>query len=408
MTQFILHPTILKHRFLKLLLTGFLLLFSMNLVAQEARKGMLLLGSADKTTLIKRVEIAAELYQNQSDFDYIIVSGGCGAHDSSICEATEMFELLQELGVPSEIIHKEEKAKTTVQNYTYSRSLRTLRGEKIIQPQDHLIVVSNHWHAMSVAARLAEHDGLKAEYYIKGDIKPGRNAKADYSNIYDNDLGTEAYAHLGHWPKVDLSLSVPDQRGTDSFYWAIADLVYKGSSSADTTLMAKDTPEYQLLQDLGKVDASFFIKDENNIYFLQAGEFSVLNLQNFRMQVENKPLEEIFTDLPAPFSYGFIDAASYYPDSGSVFLFKADSVLQVNLKTGVVEKSQKIKSWLPDWPFGWGSGDVDAARFDSASNRLILHRGQEYLEISLNPEARIMVGPTRLRLDRPASLLEKN
>ena len=168
------------------LLMGLLLMWPMISGAKEPSKGMLVLGSANKATLMERVEIAAELYQGQPDFDYIIVSGGCGAHNSSICEATEMFNLLVEAGVPADKIFKEEKSKTTVQNYVYSRKLRNRQGKQIIQPGDQLVVVSNHWHAMSVAARLSEHDGVEAEYFIKGNIKPKKDDKADYSNIYDN------------------------------------------------------------------------------------------------------------------------------------------------------------------------------------------------------------------------------
>jgi len=70
-----------------------------QLLAQDTndtRTGMLVLGSANLNTLKVRVAIAYELYQSGKTFDYIIVSGGCGAHGSTICEASELAALLQE------------------------------------------------------------------------------------------------------------------------------------------------------------------------------------------------------------------------------------------------------------------------------------------------------------------------
>ena len=65
---------------------------------------MLILGSANPKTLEKRVEVGLQLYHSDIEFDQIIVSGGCGAHDSSICEASRMDSLLQLNGVPAEKI----------------------------------------------------------------------------------------------------------------------------------------------------------------------------------------------------------------------------------------------------------------------------------------------------------------
>src|SRR5690554_6445481 len=131
----------------RLFITVFsILFFSIGVVANndkaKPKVGMLILGSDHLQTLEERVTLGYQLYTSDISFDYIIVSGGCGAHGSSICEASEMFDLLAKKGVPKEKIFKEEKSKNTVQNYVYSRLLRNSDGSKLIQPGDSLYVVS--------------------------------------------------------------------------------------------------------------------------------------------------------------------------------------------------------------------------------------------------------------------------
>lgn len=179
------------------LLTATLMFVSCSqLLAQDTndtRTGMLVLGSANLNTLKVRVAIAYELYQSGKTFDYIIVSGGCGAHGSTICEASEMAALLQEKGVPADKIFKEENSKSTVQNYCFSRALKASDGQHIIRPNDTLYVVSNHWHAIPVAARFTAYDGVKAFYYIEGNIVPDSADRVDYTNIFDNGLSSDQF-----------------------------------------------------------------------------------------------------------------------------------------------------------------------------------------------------------------------
>lgn len=174
------------------LATVFLQAFAQNEQA-TGKTGMLILGSHNKNTLTERVKLGYELYASAVSFDYIIVSGGCGAHNSDICEASEMAALLEKMGVPAGKIYKEERAKSTVQNYCYSRALRRDDGTKVINPDDSLYVVSNHWHAIPVAARFTAHDRVNAFYYIKGSILPAKTDKVDYTNIYDNNLSSKDF-----------------------------------------------------------------------------------------------------------------------------------------------------------------------------------------------------------------------
>lgn len=148
---------------------------------------MLILGSANKKTLEERVKLGCELYGSPVSFDYIIVSGGCGAHGSTICEASEMAAVLKDKGVPANKIYKEERSKSTVQNYCFSRALKKEDGSRVINPGDTLYVVSNHWHAIPVAARFTTNDSVRAYYYIRGNILPSETDKVDYTNIYNKE-----------------------------------------------------------------------------------------------------------------------------------------------------------------------------------------------------------------------------
>lgn len=171
-----------------LLLSGILFVLCLGAFAQDSpakRTGMLLLGSADMKTLKERVDIAYQLFSTDITFDYIVVSGGCDAHGSGICEATEMKQALIAKGVPESLIIKEEKSKTTKQNYAYSRLVTGQDGKPVIRRGDRLYVVSNHWHAIPVAARFSKFDGVDARYHIQGSILPTPKDKVDYTDIFN-------------------------------------------------------------------------------------------------------------------------------------------------------------------------------------------------------------------------------
>lgn len=158
----------------------------------KGNKIILILGSDNLELAQKRAEIGYKLYKSE-DIDKIIVSGGCGAHGSDICEATEMKKYLVKKGVSENIIYKEEKSKNTAQNYCYSRKLKHSDGTKIIKPGDHLFVVSNHWHAIPVAGCFSKKDGVFAEYMVKGKIEPSPKDMVDYISIYKDCIDDDKY-----------------------------------------------------------------------------------------------------------------------------------------------------------------------------------------------------------------------
>ena len=167
---------------------------------------MVILGSADLETTIQRAKNGYKLYESQLKFDYIIVSGGCGAHKSSICEASEMKNYLTKQGVPDNIIFKEEKSKNTAQNYCYGKELKKADGTKIINLGDNVYVVSNHWHAISVAACFGQNDLTNSQYFIEVSITPSIEDKVDHTNIYNFCFNDENYCKSVTWPLVDASL----------------------------------------------------------------------------------------------------------------------------------------------------------------------------------------------------------
>lgn len=164
-----------------------------QLQGNHERTGMLILGSNNLTTLTQRVTAGLELYKTKGRFNYIIVSGGCGAHGSNICEASEMKELLIKKGIPAGMIYKEEQSGSTIQNYCYSRILKKKDGSRIIQPHDKLYVVSNHWHAIPVTARFRKYDNVDAEYYITGHIIPKDSDEVNYYSIYEEGNDSDCY-----------------------------------------------------------------------------------------------------------------------------------------------------------------------------------------------------------------------
>ena len=171
--------------------------FTWNFAARP-KTIMLVLGSADSVVLEKRIQIANRLHKTQH-MDKIIVSGGCGAHASSICEASRMYNGLVALGVDASKIYKEENAKTTIQNYVFARLLRDESAQKIIQSGDTVFVVSDHWHAIAVAARFNTYDNVYARFYIEGDLKPKENDKLDYGSILHGEENNETFIKKALW-----------------------------------------------------------------------------------------------------------------------------------------------------------------------------------------------------------------
>ena len=168
--------------------------FTLHAQSYTSKKGILILGSDKISTLTERVNAGFHLFQIEKPMDYIIVSGGCNAHHSNICESQMMKNLLIEKGIPSEMIFEEGESKNTIQNYCFSRRLLDDEGTRLIQPHDTLFIVSNHWHAIPVAARFSKYDKVIAKYYIVGNLVPNQEDKVNYTGIM-SDLDSECYCN---------------------------------------------------------------------------------------------------------------------------------------------------------------------------------------------------------------------
>ncbi|TPE41027.1 hemopexin repeat-containing protein [Pontibacter mangrovi] len=371
------------------------------------QNGMLILGSADMKTLVERVEVGYKLYASSVPFDYIIVSGGCAAHASAICEASEMASRLIAKGVPAEIIFKEEKSKTTVQNYAYSRALRKPDGTKVISPGDTLYVVSNHWHAIAVAARFTANDSVTARYHIEGGILPKNTDKVNYTNIYDPQVSSEDFSAKALWPIVEASFTVEKGKKQQASYRFVDGAVYTQSPAngpeAKAVELAQALPAIPA-DWAGALDAAFYNSREKKVYLFKGGQYARFTPQAKTLDAGYpKPLSALAKGLPENWQQGYLDAAFFNPSAKEIFLFKGSEYLQVPLKgKGDALVPKQIKTLVADWPFSWGSGDLDAADYSSQENKVYLYRGQEYVVISLEGSMNVAPGyPKKTEVARP-------
>ncbi|CAM3655923.1 hemopexin repeat-containing protein [Pontibacter korlensis] len=374
---------------------------SLGAMAQQEptgqRNGILILGSADKNTLVERVEVGYRLYASPTSFDYIVVSGGCAAHQSKLCEASEMKEILVAKGVPAEIIFKEEKSKSTVQNYTYSRMLRKADGTKVIRPGDKLYVVSNHWHAIPVAARFTANDSVTAVYHIEGSILPKNTDQVNYTNIFDPEVSSEVFSAKALWPMVGASFTVENKKKRwQTTYRLMNGLAYvesaakPGEGSVERTALALPALPAAWA---GELDAAYYNNSDNKVYIFKGTAYARFSPEAKTLDAGYpKPLTDLVNNLPAPWHYGHLDAAFFNPRSKEIYLFKGEEYLQVPAsRNKVAGAPQKISTLVPDWPFSWGSGDVDAADYNSRENKVYLFRGKEFVVIS--PEESMKLEP---------------
>jgi hypothetical protein len=379
------------------------------------RNGMLILGSADLQTLVERIDIGFKLYTSGVAFDYIIVSGGCAAHKSQICEASEMKARLTEKGVPAEIIFKEEKSKSTVQNYAYSRMLRKEDGARVINPGDKLYVVSNHWHAIPVAARFTANDSVTAVYHVEGGILPKHTDKVNYTNIFDPEISSNAFTAKALWPRVEASFSVENKKkGQQTIYRFINEIVsVKASVGPREDRVEKVTVAMPAIPAdwAGEIDAAYYNSIDKKVYIFKGREYSRFSPDaNVMDPGYPKPLTDLVQNLPANWQKGFIDAAFFHPKTREIFLFKGEEYLQLSAKNNriVAGFPKKVNTFIPDWPFAWGSGDVDAADYNSKENKVYLYRGKEYIAISLDENPNLQPGfPKPIELAWPEAILGK-
>ncbi|WP_256012742.1 YdcF family protein [Desertivirga xinjiangensis] len=358
------------------------------LLASPPKTIMLILGSADPVVLQNRMDIAIRLYQKQS-FDKIIVSGGCAAHGSSICEASFMSDALLKSGVPGKIIYKEENSKTTVQNYIFSRKLEEADGTPVILPGDTVFVVSDHWHAISVAARLRKYDKVEAKFYIEGSIDPKPSDKLDYGSIFNGEPDNEKFILKGTWLTPEAVW-----RQADSIYYLTGSLVYVTDRQNTRFSYYPRGKFFPALEDYAVQKELRFI-DAGSHWYVWNGE-QLLNINKQDKKIKGvSDLSTLIPNVPAKWKNslkaGFID--------GDKLLLFSDTGVLVGRKKGkifVIEQEASAPNYFTGWPYAWGQGNVSAVMVDAANRKLYVYRNQEYME--LGGGLKILEGPKSLRL----------
>ncbi|MGH2623171.1 MAG: YdcF family protein, partial [Sphingobacterium sp.] len=334
----------------KFILSVFLSFSSLFTVLCHGKTIMLVLGSADPNVLQERVHNALRLYQVQP-FNDIIVSGGCGAHGSSICEATSMFDQMRAGGIPADKIHKEENAKTTVQNYIFSRNLENDYGEKIIQKGDTVFVVSNHWHAIAVAARLEKYDGVVGRFYIEGSLQPKATDKLDYVDIFNGEPDNDKFIAKGSWLTPDAVW-----RDKDSIYYLMNNLLYTTNKDNTHYSTKKLDRSQNIFKGLNLAQDLHFIDDDKQWLVWNGKEFQQIDKGTGKVK-KKFAWDTFLKNAPESWKHslntGFIKGESLYLFSDSKVL-----VAKKNGKNYEFETEDATPKYFHNWPYAWGKGYV--------------------------------------------------
>lgn len=342
--------------------------------ADQPKTVMLVLGSADPAVLQERVNVASRLYQTQA-IHILIVSGGCGAHGSQSCEATAMYEGLVAKGVPAHKIYREENAKTTVQNYIFSRKLRDENGRKIIQPKDTVFVVSNHWHAISVAARLQQHDGVQARFYIEGAITPNPNDKLDYVNIFHGEPNNSKFVEKGAWLTPDLMW----QEGSEIFYLMDA-MIYRTNANNTAAERIPRASLFPTLEQLDKHVQWAFIDNDRHWYIRVADKLFSMDKKT-KIRSKERSWSSFIQNMPLSWKNGAFNTGYILGDE--LLLFANDRILIARKKGKYFEffREGSAQELIENWPFTWGKSNVAAVTVDYKKKEAILFRNMEFLKI---------------------------
>lgn len=350
------------------------------------RNIMLVLGSDKPEIITSRIKVAVKLYNTQR-IDKIIVSGGCAAHSSKICEASEMLRQLVNSRVPEKIIYKEENSKTTAQNYVFSRVLKDENGNRIIRAGDSLFVVSDHWHAIAVAARFRKYDQVHARFFIEGEIDPKENDALDYAGIFNKISDNNEFVLKNTWPTpaaVYKAGHVENYLFTDRVHIVTAnDTIVKSINE-----WAKEIN----LPIPGEVDAIAADPKKNSLLVFKGADCIEVGRGK---TVATVPMHKIISLLPADVKY--IDAA--FLRNGELYLFYREQLFIAGRFKNQYKVSQSIRltQWLTDLPFSWGNGNIAAADYDEKSGKVRLFKNREVIEFNINQ--RTHQGPQKLKIE---------
>lgn len=363
-----------------------LFLFLSNSQASGHKNVLLLLGSANPDVLTSRVDVAAQLYRIRT-IDAVIVSGGCGAHGSKICEASSMALQLAGKGVPSSLIFKEENSKTTVQNYIFSRRLKNEAGQRIIQGGDTVYVVSDHWHAIAVAARLEKYDGVTAKFFIEGSIQPKKEDRLDYAAIFNGYEDNRLFTLKGTWLTPE---AVWTKR--DSIYYLSQDIIYATDSSNSSYSVSPAKKLFPFLETSSEFNPPIFVDNRSFWYILFDGRCRKVSKKDFTI-LQDQPINEW---LKLPDSLNWSEFNTGYIQTNKLVLIGNEKMLLAE-KNGKQFNRIKITSaerYFTNWPYSWAKGNVSA--IGQKNDKIVLYRNMESVEF--DPGSRIIGKAFALKL----------
>lgn len=373
----------------KLLFIFLLILFSLHVsMASSPKTIMLVLGSDNPEILATRIQIANRLYKVQN-IDKIIVSGGCGAHKSSICEASVMYNGLVQLGIEPSKIYKEENAKTTVQNYVFSRVLKDEYGSNIIQKGDTVFVVSNHWHAVSVAARLRKHDAVHAKFFIEGDLSPKENDKLDYVSIFNGEIDNEKFIRNALWLTPQVSWE-----NNDNTYYLMDSTIYEVNGGNLINIIQRN----HVFNDpkISDQTGTWSFIDNGNTWFIKtSNKIYVVNKRNMKVK-EILSWDNFIDNVPNDWRINGFNAGIILNDKLVLFSNNAVLIAEKRNNKFVFKRQAEAKQLIPNWPFSWGKSNVAGVNYQNNSQEINLYRNREYLK--LDKQLNIIQEPLKLNV----------
>ncbi len=360
-----------------------------NSRAAEHKNILLLLGSADPEVLARRVDVAAQLYRIRP-MDAIVVSGGCGAHGSKICEASSMALQLVSKGVPATLIFKEENSKTTVQNYIFSRRLKNNAGERIIQPGDTVYVVSDHWHAIAVAARLEKYDGVTAKFFIEGAIQPKKEDRLDYGGIFNGYEDNHLFTLKGTWLTPEAVWTKKD-----STYYLTQDMVYATDAANITYSVSLVEKLFPFLKGSSEFNPPIYIDDPAAWYILFDGYCRKVSKKDYQV-LNELPIHE-WLSLPDTLNWSLINTG--YIQGKSLVLIGKDRMLLAERKGKAFQFVRETvpQRYFVNWPYSWGVGNVSAARLLPGENKVIFYRNMESVVCTIDKKTIEKAVPLKLK-----------
>ncbi|WP_343537373.1 YdcF family protein [Sphingobacterium thalpophilum] len=360
-----------------------------NSRAAEHKNILLLLGSADPEVLARRVDVAAQLYRIRP-MDAIVVSGGCGAHGSKICEASSMALQLVSKGVPAALIFKEENSKTTVQNYIFSRRLKNNAGERIIQPGDTVYVVSDHWHAIAVAARLQKYDGVTAKFFIEGAIQPKKEDRLDYAGIFNAYDDNHLFTLKGTWLTPEAVWTKKD-----STCYLTQDIIYTTDAANTSYSVSPVEKLFPFLKGSSEFNPPIYIDEPAAWYILFDGYCRKVSKKDYKV-LDEQPIEE-WLRLPDTLNWNQINAG--YIQGKSLVLIGKDKVLLAERKGKAFQYVRETvpQHYFANWPYSWGAGNVSAARLLPGENKIIFYRNMESAVCTIDQKTIEKAVPLKLK-----------